>query len=253
QVNLSKDILMEDESCTNAFGQLRGIKKQGFAFTYIKWCLGSNVDELMANAKDILPERLAKVPQRIYDNTWIMVIGLVALRKFYKVYNIGKGKPLLINDESFNEAINNSINELLVELLGEKGAQPIGLTIFLETLATLAQTGRIKHGVHYATGEYGTKLYIHLEDCLAEYRKFNRETNARIEVLDKKAYLKQANEEQRQGGYVIDTLAQKWFPAHEAGEGKNRRCIEIDIAKLPFEDTSGFIEPGLKPQVDMAI
>lgn len=253
QVNLSKDTLMEDKSYSNTFGQLRAIEKQGFAFSYIKWCLGNNINEFISSAKNILPERLTRIPQRIYDNIWIMITGLVALREFYKVYNIGKGEPLLTDNETFNEGINNSIDELTVELLGEKGSQPTGLTVFLETLSTLAQTGRIKYGIHYATGEYGTRLYIHLGDCLAEFRKFVRETNARIEMLDKKAYLKQADEEQRQGGYVIDTLAQKWFPAYEEGEGKNRRCIEIDMSKLPFEDTSGFIKPGLKPQIDMKV
>jgi len=193
----------------------------------------------MAEARALLPPVLAEVPPRVRDNALVMTTGLIALKRFAAGYGVQ------IAEEAFRTGITESITELLKELFERGAYQEIGLTIFLETLATLAQTGRIKHGVHYTTDDISTRLYIHLPDCLAEFLKFVRETNARVEVLDERAYRRQAREVCQRKGYVLNTFINRWFKMFktEKGEmGKIRSCIEIDMEKLPF-DTSGFEEP----------
>jgi len=239
QVNLNPDTLTANSSYVGAFNELASLDLGGFALPYIRWCLGANLDDLMAEAKRLLPPVLGDVPPRARDNALIMTTGLVALKRFAAEYRVQ------IAEEAFRAGIKESINELLTELFERGAYQEIGLTIFLEILATLAQTGRIKHGVHYTTDDINTRLYIHLPDCLAEFRKFVRETNARVEVLDERAYRRQAREVCERKGYVLNTFANKWFKTYktEKGEmGKIRSCMEIDLEQLPF-DTSGFEEP----------
>lgn len=239
QVNLNPDTLSPQSLYVKAFNELASLDLAGFALPYIRWSLGANLDDLMAEARGLLPPTLREVPPRVRDNALVMTSGLVALKRFASQYGVE------IADEAFRAGVKESISELLVELFERGAHEEIGLTIFLETLATLAQTGRIKHGVHYTTDDINTKLYIHLPDCLAEFRKFVRETNARVEVLDERAYRRQAREVCERKGYVLNTFANKWFKTYktEKGEmGKIRSCMEIDMEQLPF-DTSGFEEP----------
>jgi len=240
QVNLNPDTLSTHSAYVGAFNELASLDLGGFAFPYIRWCLGANLDDLMAEARVLLPPVLAEVPPRVRDNTLIMTAGLVALKRFANQYGVE------IAQGAFRDGIKESINELLTELFERGAHEEIGLTIFLKILATLAQTKRIQHGVHYTTDDINTRLYIHLPDCLAEFRKFVRETNARVEVLDERAYRRQAREVCLRKGYVLDTNCAKWFESaeDEGGRsiGKTRRCIEIDLEQLLF-DTSGFEKP----------
>ncbi|MBA7578435.1 hypothetical protein ES708_20297 [subsurface metagenome] len=198
QVNLNPDTLSTHSEYVSAFNELATLTLGGFAFPYIRWCLGANLDDLLAEAKRLLPPVLGEVPPRARDNALVMTTGLVALKRFAAGYGVQ------IAQGAFQDGVEESINELIAELFERGAYQEIGLTIFLETLATLAQTGRIKHGVHYATDDINTKLYIHLPDCLAEFRKFVRETNARVEVLDERAYRRQAREVYQRKDYVLN-------------------------------------------------
>jgi len=239
QVNLNPDTLTASSPYVRAFRELQGLKLQAFALPYIQWCLGANLDDLMAEARVLLPAALREVPPRVRDNALVMTSGLVALKQF------AAGYDAQIAQGAFRDGVEESVKELLAELFERGAHEEIGLTIFLETLATLAQTARIKHGIHYTTDGINMRLYIVLPDCIAEFRKFVRETNARVEVLDARAYRRQAREVCERKGYILNTFANKWFKMYETGKGekgKIRSCIEIDLEKLPF-DTSGFEEP----------
>jgi hypothetical protein len=239
QVNLNPDTLSTHSEYVSAFNELATLALGGFAFPYIRWCLSASLDDLMDEARTLLPTVLRDVPPRVRDNALVMTTGLVALKRFAAGYGVE------IAQEAFRNGITESITELLNELFERGAYQEIGLTIFLETLATLAQTKRITHGVHYTTDGVNTRLYIHLPDCLPEFRKFVRETSARVEVLDERAYRRQAREVCERKGYVLNTFTNKWFKMYqdEKGEkGKIRSCMEIDMEQLPF-DTSGFEEP----------
>lgn len=240
QVNLNPDTLTGEPSYAAAFEGLQKLDLRAFAFPYVRWCLGISVDDLMSEARTFLPASLRDIPYRVRDNILIMVTGLVALRRFARSYGIE------IADDAFREGVTESVNGLICELFERGAHEEIGLTIFLETLATLAQTGRIRHGIHYTTDDINTRLYIHLPDCLAEFRKFARETSARVEVMDERAYRRQAREVCQRKGYVLNTNLAKWFEfsRDEGGRsiGKTRRCIEIDLEQLSF-DASGFEKP----------
>lgn len=239
QVNLKRNTLTANSSYVTAFNELASLDLGGFAFPYIRWCLGTNLDDLMAEARVLLPAELREVPPRVKDNALVMTSGLVALKRFAAGYGVE------MTQEAFKTGVTESINGLIAELFERGPHEEIGLTSFLQTLATLAQTGRIRHGIHYTTDDINMRLYIHLGDCVAEFRKFIRETNARLEVLDERAYHRQAREVNDRKGYVLNTFGNKWFKMYETekgSKGKVRSCIEIDMEQLPF-DTSGFEEP----------
>ena len=113
-----------------------------------------------------MPSDLESMPGRIQDNIKVMVVGLIALRSFASNFDVE------LKEGPFRKGIKESVEHLLNELLEKGTMSEIGLTHFLEALATMAATGRIKRGVHYVTE--GNSLYIHLEDCLAEFRRFVR-------------------------------------------------------------------------------
>ena len=240
QINLSPDTLTDNLSYARAFKELSSLELGGFALPYIRWCLGANSDELMSQAQTLLPATVREVPSRVRDNILIMTTGLVALKRFAAEYG------LQISDQNFKTGVEKSIIALIAELF-ERGAYEIGLTVFLETLSTLAQTGRVVRGIHYTIDSLNTRLYINLPDCLAEFRKFVRETNARVEILEQRAYNRQAREVCQRKGYILDTNCTKWFEMDKTEtktktKGKSRKCIEIDMERLPF-DASGFEQP----------
>ncbi|MBA7673679.1 hypothetical protein ES703_81882 [subsurface metagenome] len=183
QVNMNPDILEGDSQYVKTFDKLSSLNLREFAYPYIKWCLSTDINNLLKNAKELLPRNMNKLPQRIFDNILIMVIGLVALKQFSSGALKPK-EPLLDEDETFRFAIVQTIDNLTSELFEETGYHKVALTTFLEALATMAQTGRIKHGIHYTTSDSDTRLYIHLADCLAEFRRFIRETGTRIEIVE---------------------------------------------------------------------
>jgi hypothetical protein len=240
QVNLSPDALTFGSPYVSAFNKLSSLNLGGFALPYIRWCLGADLDDLMTEALTLFPAALKEVPPRVRDNVLVMITGLTALKRFASQHGVK------IAEEPFRTGITESVIGLIAELFEKGGHEEIGLTNFLETLATLAQTQRIKHGVHYTTDDANTRLYINLPDCLAEFRKFVRETSARIEVLDQRAYNRQAREIYQRKGYVLNTNTSKWFEmfkTDEGSKGKVRKCLEIDMEQLPF-DTSGFEPPA---------
>ncbi len=237
QVNLNPDARIANPTYKKAFDELSALELRAFALPYIRWCLGANLDDLFTEARALLPPTTLNLPSRVQDNILVMVTGLVALKRFAAQYGVE------LDQKTFMEGIQNSIEGLISELFERGQHDEIGLTIFLENLATLAQTQRIKHGMHYTTNDENTRLYIHLADCLAEFRKFARETNSQSEILDDRAYRTQAREVFNRKGYVLATNCSRWFSFSKTDggsrTGKTRRCIEIDMEKLTF-DTSGF-------------
>ncbi|GAI20994.1 unnamed protein product, partial [marine sediment metagenome] len=212
QVNMNPDVLEGGSQYVRTFDELSSLNLQEFAYPYIRWCLNIDSNNLMDEAKELLPRNISKLPQRIFDNILIMVTDLVALKRFSGLFGALKPRePLLDEDETFKFAITQTIDGLTTELFEETGYHKVALTTLLEALATMAQTGRIKHGIHYTTSDEDTRLYIHLADCLAEFRRFIRETGTRIEVVDQNAYRKQVREEYERGGYILNTYLPKWF------------------------------------------
>jgi len=234
QVSLDPKSIEKGAPHEEAFNCLNEFELQAFAEPYIQWSLSVDVVQLLNQARRLLPSSVNFAPSRVRDNLQVMVTGLLAMRSFAEMYGIH------FNEEAFKRGITESSNSMIDDLLGKGRKREIGLTIFLKNLATMAATARIKRGIHYDVSD--TILYIALPDCIAEFRKFVRETNARVEVLDEKTYRRQISEVHEQGGYILETTTTHFFKVYESKEGENgrvRRCVAIDMEKLPF-DASGF-------------
>ncbi len=78
----------------------------------------------------------------------------------------------------------------------------------LEQLSIMAETGRIRHGVHYVVNNNNDsgqrEIYLRLSACLAEFRKFVRETNWQGEVMVDSAYRRQLREMMAEGKLIVD-------------------------------------------------
>ena len=79
----------------------------------------------------------------------------------------------------------------------------MALDYLLEHLAVMAETERLKRDVHYTFRDQD--IAIRLDSCLAEFRRFHRETQLDGEILDQGAYQKQIRENQERNGYVLAT------------------------------------------------
>ena len=82
-------------------------------------------------------------------------------------------------------------------------------------------------------------MTIRLDSCLAEYRRFHRETQLDGELLDKGAYQKQIRENQERNGYVLATSQAVRFS--DLASLKRAVIIDPERAEDVGLDLSGFI------------
>jgi hypothetical protein len=81
----------------------------------------------------------------------------------------------------------------------------LAVDYLVENLAVMAEMGRLQSGIHYLTHQEQERVAIRLDVCLAEYRRFHRETQLMSELLDRSAYQKQLRENREREGYVVET------------------------------------------------
>ena len=86
---------------------------------------------------------------------------------------------------------------------GQQGVTKLALDYLLEHLATMAETGKLQDGVHYKFDQH--QVAIRLRPCLAEFRRYHRETQLEGELLDEKAYRKQIRENMERNSYITDS------------------------------------------------
>ena len=77
-----------------------------------------------------------------------------------------------------------------------------GLDYFIEILSSLAISGGIEHNRQYTYSS--GQLALHIASCHAAYAEHCRRVGYEGEVLDKKALVRQLQENHRQGGYVTE-------------------------------------------------
>ena len=82
-------------------------------------------------------------------------------------------------------------------------------------------------------------MTIRLDSCLAEYRRFHRETQLDGELLDKGAYQKRIRENQERNGYVLATSQAVRFS--DLASLKRAVIIDPERAEDVGLDLSGFI------------
>ena len=134
--------------------------------------------------------------------------------------------------ESALVAVRNAVNR-------PQGLTRLAVDDLVENLAVMAEMGRLQSGIHYLIPQDQQQVTIRLDSCLAEYRRFHRETQLDGELLDKGAYQKQIRENQERNGYVLATSQAVRFS--DLASRKRAVIIDPERAEDVGLDLSGFI------------
>tara|TARA_B100000959_G_C14685851_1_gene502610 strand:- start:298 stop:642 length:345 start_codon:yes stop_codon:yes gene_type:complete len=106
-------------------------------------------------------------------------------------------------------------------------------------LAVMAEIGKLQAGIHYKfqQGEVAMRLL----PCLAEFRRFHKETQLQSELLDNAAYRKQIRENLEREGYITASSELVRFTDDGGSQAKRAVIINIEQAEEAGLDLSGFI------------
>ena len=190
-----------DDNMRKSYETLRELPLNAFMSRFIPFSLNTNFESELNKAEvwaaDLLD--LDTLPDRVRKNLTVMIFG------FSQFIRFGVEQGILSNEQvsDMEEATRGATHNVKDVIVGEDGVTKVALDYMVEHLAIMAETGRLKHGQDYKVQAYGD-IVIRLDACLAEYRKFHRETQLDGELLDAKAYRKQLKENYDRGGYVTD-------------------------------------------------
>ena len=151
---------------------------------FIPFSLNTNFDSELNKAEvwaaDLLD--LDTLPDCVRKNLTVMIFG------FSQFIRFGVEQGILSNEQvsDMEEAVRGATHAVKNVLVGEDGVTKVALDYMVEHLAVMAETGRLKDGQGYKVRAHGD-IVIRLDACLAEYRKFHRETQLDGELLDAKA------------------------------------------------------------------
>ena len=225
------------------FHQFNETNWEGFLVRYLRHCLHIDFKKAHDNARGnvlyyLHTERNGKYPaDRILDNLVCCQFGIEQYASFLDL-------DFADIDALAKAAILNA-TDLLCGEGGVKGR--LSVETMLEQLSIMAETNRLTPSVHYivnpASGTSGqTQICLRLSACLAEFRRFARETNWHGEVLSDAAYHRQLRDLKEEGRIVVETSAlmsgwegDKRLRAVVIATDSNQDAGEIDL--------SGFGEP----------
>jgi hypothetical protein len=213
------------------FEKLVDTNWEGFFLRYLRYVFSvqfsSTIDD--ARGRVLWYTQMRPFVPRILDNLVALQFGLERFAEFL-------GIPEDAIDGLMQECIINTANTLCGE--GDVHSK-LAVESMLEQLSIMAETYRLKHGVHYVVNNDSgqTEISLRLSACLAEFRKFVRETNWQGEVMVDSAYRRQLREMQTEGKLVVDTsrLTRGW----DGSKAQRAVVIAHSDDKL---DLSGFQE-----------
>ena len=122
---------------------------------------------------------------------------------------------------------------------GQQGVTKLALDYMIEHLATMAETGKLQSGIHYKFQK--GEVAIRLAPCLAEFRRYHRDTQLGGELLDGNAYRKQVRENLEREGYITAGSELVRFTHDGGSQAKRAVIVNIEQAEEAGLDLSGFI------------
>ena len=227
-VSPSKTWLPEHEDARKAYWELVKLPLHAFASLFIEWSMGQDFSSQWASADRTLTESIDReMPERIRDGLRVVSFGLRQFERF------GQDYGLSIPEQLDMGAIFNSI---LDQLVSSDGRSRVGLDVLLEHLAAMAEMGRLVEGRHYLAKKTDGYLAVRLDSCLAEYRRYAKDTASDDEVLSKESYLRQLRENHESKGYVVEVSGRAYFSNDQL------RVVRIDRDKAEASgiDLGGF-------------
>ncbi len=214
--NPSKDTLPDRPEMVRAFQKLKTVDLGLLTRGILRHLLARDTAADLAVATRVVEGTLAgrEVPLRIKDNLIATVCGLLHFE--------GYAGSLAVRLPELDVAalVAAQCDDLL-----ESGGRTVktGLDYFLEILSSLAVSGGIQHNRQYTYSS--GQLALHVASCHAAYAEHCRRIGYEGEVLDKKALVRQLQENHRRGGYVTEVSRATTFGTR----GDKRRAAFIDL------------------------
>jgi hypothetical protein len=218
-----------------AYATLRSLPLQAFIAGYVPFVLQTDINQQLTLAKQTLSEFLGteEVPDRVNNNLTIMIFG------FNQFIRFGQQQGILSSQDDFLPYLQEGITAVKELVCGQEGVTKLALDYMIEHLATMAETGKLQSGIHYKfqQGEVAMRLL----PCLAEFRRFHKETQLQSELLDNAAYRKQIRENLEREGYITASSELVRFTDDGGSQAKRAVIINIEQAEEAGLDLSGFI------------
>jgi hypothetical protein len=227
-VSPSPQWLTEHGEARTAYSELMALLLPAFAPLYIRWALGRDFDQDFAKAERMFNDTFKDrtVPERVRHNLLVVLFGLHQLEAF------GQAFELEVPEQLDYKVM---LDPVIEQLCTPKGMARTAVDDLLEHFSTLAEMGRLNREQHYAwTPDDALALRLNL--CLAEFRKYVRETMLDGEVLNRAAYLRQLRENEQAKGYVKGTSELAYFGA----ERKRAVLVNLTRASDSGLDLGGF-------------
>jgi hypothetical protein len=194
-VSPSKTWLPEHEEARKAYAELVKLPLHAFASLFIEWSMRRDFASNWAMADKTLSEHIERdLPERIRDGLHVVSFGLRQFEQFGLEYGFAVPEQL---------DLSSIFKGIVDQLVSANGRSRVGLDVLLEHLTSMAEMGRIEDGKHYHLDLAQDRLALRLDSCLAEYRRYARDTASDDEVLSKESYIRQLRENQASHGYVL--------------------------------------------------
>jgi DNA primase catalytic core len=183
-----------------AYQQLQRLDLSAFMGRYISFCLSVDFDSQLQVAEDAVAQFIeTPIPDRVRKNLVAMTFG------FNQLVQFALQQQVEVTNQWFEDLLGVAIETITQAVVGEDGVTKVALDHLIRHLATMAELGKLESGVHYKVRAVEGDLALRLDPCLAEYRRYHRETQLEGELLNYKAYRQQINENYQRGGYVTHT------------------------------------------------
>jgi hypothetical protein len=230
-VSPSKTWLPEHEDARKAYWELVKLPLHAFASLFIEWSLRQDFAAMWAQADEALAESIERdMPERVRDGLRVISFGL----RQYEQFGLEHGLPVpeQIDLGAICEGIVN-------QLVNADGVARVGLDVLLEHLASMAEMGRLMDAKHYHVDTGQDRLALRLDSCLAEYRRYAKDTASDDEVLSKESYMRQLRENYESKGYVL-ALSERVYFTPSAADRLRSVVISISKAEASHIDLGGF-------------
>ena len=207
---------------------LQGLPLQAFMSRYIPFCLHIDFDKELNTAEVLAADLLDDMnvlPDRIRKNLTVMIFG------FNQFIRFGIEQGIVDENDDLTNTLSETVTIVRNALCGEDSITKVALDYMVEHLAVMAETRRLNYEQDYVIRETCGDIAIRFSSCLAEFRKYHRETQLDGELLNAQAYHKQIKENHERGGYITETQAVVKFgtQAKRAVVIDNERAAELKM------------------------
>lgn len=210
----------------SAFEKLKSLPFESFMSSYIPFVLGEDIDTLITDAKAKIEnhfQSISVVP-RVKNNLSMMYVGYLLFRGFARANNI------TLPSIDIDSVLTNQLEEITGNNTGEVQSSVDHLITGLSTMLSSSHYFTLLNGNLFKITRKG-KIAIRFSAILPTFKKWARETDYEIDILDESSYMK-----------IFDDTNYIKKNQTTSINGKSMKTLWVDIekAKIAGIDLEGF-------------